>query len=253
VGTTYTTHPRVAYIIKKLGTNDTSAAKLVVDNKVLGSIIQNVAPERKTNSTIVGPLELGDLFYVIPPDTDFYVEGTSGKGIRVIGDIMQLLPGESLPGSLLDRYRSQPDHHLTYVTGSHSFGSATAWSAGDEVELYSLTPKTIEEYLFDMFLFIEYSGFTANPGDVAIQFYLDNNPIEGLFSENLAGGVDLLAIPAYNGASANDEPFSLKDHPIKVLGDHTLKVTAKNVSGGDISLSSASITFYALAKYKRTA
>ena len=64
-------------------------------------------------------------------------------------------------------------------------------------------------------------------------------------------GVDLRAIPDYNDVSANEDVFTLKDFPIEVPGDHTFKVTATNVSGSAISLSSASITLYAVVDYLR--
>lgn len=251
VGTSYKTHERVAYIIKKLGTNDTSSIYLKIQNWVTGNLIQNVAPAYKTDSTNIGPLNLEGLYYVIPPKTDFSVVGTSGKYMRAIGYVLLLDPGEVLPAEHQSRFQAQFNSYKTYVTGTYDFGSATAWSAGDEVELYSLTPKTNETYIFNDLLLIEYTGFTANPGDVTIQFYIDNNPLEYLYDSSVNPGIDLLSIPSYSGVSANEDVFKLRDLPIELEGDHTLKITAKNVSGSDISLSSASITLYAVVQYHR--
>jgi len=248
-GTSYKTHARVAYVVKKLGTDAASATHLKVDNKPLGDLIRDVAPMRKTSSYIIGPLDLGELSYVIPPDTDFVVEGASGAKMRLIGEIHLLEPGETLAGDLMGRFDRQTEHYKTYVTGSYSFGSATEWADGDEVELYTLTPSTIEKYIFNGIIMVDYTGFTPNPGDVAIQFYLDNSPIENLFSTNLAGGIDLLSMPHRDDVASNEKPFTLEDFPIEVEGDHTLKITAKNVSGGAISLNSASITLYAIVEY----
>ena len=251
-GTTYTTHSRVALKIDKLGTDTTTASHLKIDGKEMGDIIEDVAPLHYENTKINGLLDLGDLYYVVLPDTDFEVEGGSGANFRIVGTLYQLEPGEPVPGDLKARAEAQLNHHLRYVTGSHSFGTATEWADGTEVEVYSLTPTTIERYLFNNLMMFDYSGMTLNAGDVVIKFYMDNNPLEYLECDNLDRGIDILSIPHQDDVAANLDLFTLKAFPIEVLGDHTLKVTAENVSGSAISLSSASITMYAVAEYERT-
>jgi len=250
-GTSYRTHPRVCYLIEKIGTDATSASYLYVNKVATGNLVADVAPLHKTNSYIVGPLSLEGLPYAIPPDTDFSWEGASGSNARIIGKIIQLSPGEAIPSIVATRFAEQGNKHLRYVTGTYSFGSATSWADGTEVSLYTLTPATIETYKFNNLLMVDYTGFTPSAGDVVIQFYIDNTPLENLLSDNLDGGVDLLSIPHRDDVSSNEDVFTLKNFPIEVLGDHTFKITAKNVSGGAISLSSASITVYAIAEYVR--
>ena len=250
-GTTYTTHSRVAIKINKVGTDATSASYLEIDGKVTGNLIADVAPIHKTSSYIVGPLDISRLPLVIPPDTDFSVEGASGANFRIIGTLYQLAPGEAIPGDIMSRFQEQHNKYITYVSNTYSFGAATSWSDGTEVTLYTLTPNTVERYVFNDLLMVDYTGFTPSVGDVAIKFYLDNNPLEYLESENLDRGIDLLSIPHRDDVASNEEPFTLKNFSIEVPGDHTFKVTATNVSGSDISLSSASITFYAVAEYEK--
>jgi len=250
-GTEYTSHSRACYLIQKIGTDATSSTHLDIDGVDMGAIVADVAPLRKTSSYIVGPLDLGDLPYAIPPDTDFKVEGASGANVRLIGVKYQLAPGEAIPGNVMNAFNRQGSHYRRYVTGSYSFGAATAWSDGTEVTLYTLTPATIETYTFNNILMVDYAGFTANPGDVVIILYLDNTPLEYLTGDNVDGGFDLLSLPHRDDVASNEEPFTLKDHPVTVEGDHTFKVTAKNVSGADISLSSASITLYAVCDYQK--
>jgi len=251
-GTSYRTHPRVALKINKIGTNAASATHLKIDGKVLGDLIEDVAPLHYENTKINGLLDISKLPYVVPPDTDFTVEGASGAKVRIVGTLYQLAPGEAVPGDIMSRFSEQPSRWMQYVTGSHSFGAETEWAAGNEVTIYTLTPSTIEKYVFNNLLMIDYTGFTVNPGDVAIQFYMDNNPIEYLESVNLDMGVDLLSIPHQDDVAVNLDVFTLKDFPIEVLGDHTFKVTAKNVSGSAITLSSASITLYAVVEYSKS-
>jgi len=253
-GVSYRSHPRACYKITKIGTNATSSVNLKVENRSLGPVISDIAPEFKTSSYIIGPLELADFFYFIPPDTDFSVEGSSGDRLHIIGDIILLDPGEGIPAELMERYRVQDKHYIPYVTGSYSFGTDVAWGAGNEVELYTLTPSTIERYVFNNIIMIDYANITISPGDVVINFYLDNTPLEFLESTNLDKGIDIYALPHRDDVSSNEEPFSLKNYPIEVLGDHTLKVTAKNVSGSDITPptgTSITLTFYAVVEYHK--
>jgi len=251
-GTTYRTHRRVALEILKLGTDTTTASYLEIDGKVTGSIIEDVAPLHAENTKINGLLDISRLPYVVPPDTDFSVQGGSGANFRIVGRLHQLHPTEAVPAGLMSRFERQFDHYIRYVTGSYSFGAATSWADDTEVTIYSLTPATIEQYRFDDLLMIDYTGFTPSAGDVVIQFYLDNNPLENLLSTNLDPGVEMLSIPHQDDVAANLDVFTLKDFPIDVLGDHTLKITATNVSGSAITLSSASITLYGVAEYKKT-
>ena len=250
-GTDYRTHRRVALKINKIGTDATAASHLVIDGKVMGDIIEDVAPLHYENTKINGLLDIGRLPYVIPPDTDFTVEGGAGAKFRIVGTLYQLAPGESIPGDIMARFNEQPSKYIQYVTGTYSFGAATEWADGSEVEVYSLTPATIEKYLFNDLLMLDYAGFTPSAGDVMVQFYIDNNPIEYLESENLDRGVDLLSVPHQDDVAANLDVFSLKDFPIELLGDHTLSITCTNVSGSAISLSSASITLYGVCEYHK--
>ena len=86
-GTDYRTHPRVAIKINKIGTDTTTASYIEIDGKVTGSIIQDVAPLAKENTKINGPLDISRLPLVIPPDTDFSVQGGSGAKFRIIGPV----------------------------------------------------------------------------------------------------------------------------------------------------------------------
>ena len=249
-GTTYETAKRQALIIHKVGTDSTSKGVLTVDGVPVLEIIQNVAPLRKTNSTIVGPLDLGDYFIVVPPETKFKFEGSSGSYLNIIGEILQLDPGQNLGDPYMARYQAQGKQYITYVAGSYSHGADTAWAANDENEIVSLTPATIETYVFDKWLFLEKSGGTISPRNFALKIYIDNVPLEHLISDSLLGGIDVLDIPAYNEVATNEEPFSLKDIPINLLGDHTLKFTVKNISGGDLTPASGqswTFTVYAIA------
>jgi len=251
-GTSYRTHRRVAMQIEKIGTDTTTASRLVIDNKLTGDIIEDVAPLHYENTKINGLLDISRMPYVILPDTDFEVTGGSGASFHIVGKLYQMEAGEPVPSGLTSRYNEQFNKYIQYITGTYDFGAATSWADGTEVELYSLTPATIEKYVFNDLLMIDYTGFTPSAGDVVIQFYIDNNPLEYLECANLDRGIDMLSIPHQDDVAANLDLFTLKDFPIELLGDHTLSITATNVSGSAITLSSASITLYGVCEYERT-
>ncbi len=254
VGTTYQAPPDTGYIIERIGTDGSTDTKLVIDGKPVGPIINTLAPLTKTSSNLLGPLDLGDKYYVIPPDRKFWVEGPSGAKVVVIGKIVKLIPGESFPADLIDRFNKQFNDYITYQSGSYDFGTDVTWSADQEVTLLQLTPRTIEEYTFDGYVGVTISNLPSSltAGQIAIRFYLDGVPLDHLTSDPGHLGIDAYFLQHPPSDSTGEEPFTLARFPVKVLGDHTLKITAINVSGSAITPptgTSISITLYAIAKY----
>jgi len=252
VGTTYRTPPDRFYVIKKIGTDASSDCYLKIDGVDTGPIISTVAPMHKTSSNLLGPLDLGDLYYVIPPNKTFTVEGPSGAKMRIIGLIGKLAPGEAIPGQFAARFNAQGKHYLTYVQGSYSVGTDVAWSADVEYEVYSLTPRTIEVYNFNNVAMASVAGGSFNEGQIALRLYYDGTPLDMLTSEPGPKGIDVLSMPHPPADSTEEEPFTFADKPIQVLGDHTFTVKAVNVSGGTLTPATGSswtITFTAIVEY----
>lgn len=253
-GTTYKMPNDRFYVIKYLGTDATSACKLVIDGVETGELIQTVAPLHRTSSNLLGPLDLGDLYYVIPPNKTFYVDGPSGAKMRLVGVIGRLAPGEGMPSEFVSRFTEQGKRYLTYVTGSATLAAAGAdWAKDAETEVYSLTPKTIETYVFDNVVMASLANPASTPaeGDVAIRFFLDGTPLDILTTDPGPKGVDLYSMPAPPADSTEEIPFTLRDLPIEVRGDHTFSIKAVNTSGGAITAgtSDMTMTIYAIVKY----
>jgi hypothetical protein len=241
VGETYTLPPDRFYVIRKIGTNATSATWLKIDGVDTGPIVSDIAPLHTTSSNLLGPLELGDLYYVVPPNKKFWVQGPSGAKVRIVGEIGKLAPGESMPATFASRFDNQGKIYKTYVTGSATLASAGgSWSAGAETEVLSLTPRTIERYLFnDVVMALLSNNATAvSEGMVAVRFFLDGYPLDLLTAEAGRLGIDLFSMPKPPADSTEEEPFTLADRPIEVLGDHTLSVRFVNTSGAAINASS---------------
>lgn len=254
-GTTYELPADRFYVIKKIGTDASTDAYLFIDGVETGAIISEVAPLHRTSSNLLGPVDLGELYYVVPPDKKFTVEGPSGAKIRAIGLIGVLAPGESLPGPYATRFDEQGKHYITYVKDSVTLASAGgSWAADSETEVYSLTPKTVEKYIFNNIAMakVENASATISEGEVGIRFFLEGTPLDILTSDPGKKGIDLLSMPYPPTPTTEERPFTLKELPIEVPGDYTFSVKAVNVSGSAIAASTSedmTCTFAAIVEY----
>jgi len=234
VGESWRAEENKFYVIKAIGTDASPALTPYVERYPLGAIRADVAPLHKTSSNLLGPLDLGALYYVVPPKHIFKVAGPSGAKCRIIGRIGVLGPGEALPAGMMERFGKQPTHHLTYVTDSESLGTDETWTAGREFGVYKLTPLTPEVYKFNNVCMVSVTGDTISEGQVGIRFYLEAAPFDILETTMGKLGVDALSMPHPPRDVAEEIPFSLEDLPIEVKGDKTFEVRAINVSGGDL-------------------
>ena len=239
-GTTYETPKRVGYVIRKIGTNSGGSARLVIDNKRMGYIDSDVAPLHRTSSNLLGPLDLEDLPYVIPPNTKFSFEGDSGSKARIIGDVVMLEPTEGFPDELTRRYSNQHRKFKTTYEGSFSLGTDEDWKDDVAFEILSLTPLSIERLLLNDIVMVSISGGPVSEGDFGVEFYLNNSPLEFDVAENLMKGIDALSMPYPPADSTEELAFSLRDFPIEVGGDDTLSIRVRNVSGAAKSPNSGS-------------
>ncbi len=254
-GTVYQTPKRVVYVIKQIGTDSTGLGHLKIEETDMGDINATVAPLHMTTSNTLGPLDLGDLYYVIPPEVKFSWEGDSGSHCRIIGDIILLGIGEGTPGELLNRFNAQQNQKVKTYTSSIALSTDEAWKADEEREVFSLTPLTTERVKFDGFIGVKVAGGTVNPGDFAVTFYLNNKPLELDVASGLGYGVDVTSMPLPPSDSAGWFGFNLQNFPIEVPGDQTLSIRVRNISGSDLSPASGSawsVSLNAVGKYQRS-
>jgi hypothetical protein len=239
-GTTYETPNDRFYVIKKIGTDAASATHLTIDGVETGDLISTVAPLHKTSSNLLGPLDLGDLFYVVPPNKTFTVDGASGAKFRCVGLIGKLAPGEAMPTNYASRFTEQGKHYLTYDTATATLAAAGAsWAADAETDVYSLTPKTVEKYIANNVVMALLSNPAATPdeGDVAIRFFLEGTPLDILTTDPGKKGVDLYSCPHPPADATEEVPFTLADLAVEIPGDNTFEIKAVNTSGAAIAAS----------------
>jgi len=254
-GTEYETGKRLGYKITAIGTTGTTDTYLKIDGKDTGKIKDVVAPVYKYASNLLGALELGKLYYAVPPEVKFTVEGPSGALCRIVGQQVILEPNEPFPADLLARAKVQHLHHLTYVEKTYSHGTDVAFVAGGEVKLFELTPKTIEKYVFNGPIMFSIANYTLTEHDIGLRFKMDGAEIDFLDEGKLITPLDAYLLPRPPTDTKLFDFFSFEIHPIEVLGDHTFQIWARNIKGVDISPAagtSLEFTVTAIVEYKKS-
>jgi len=253
-GKDYTTPKRRALIIRKKGTDGDTDTQLLIDDKPTGVIKELVSPLHVRSTNKLGPLQLGALLNVVPPETNVMVEGPTGAKVRIIGEWLFLAPGEAMPGDLMTRYEAQFDHWLTFKEATYSHGTDKALVVDAEVEVLEVKPLATEEYLFAHPVMASVANYTPAEGDLAVRFYLDNKPLDDLLEKTKVGPVDLLSCPRPPKDDTDEVPLSLCDTPIRVPGDHVLSIRVRNTKGADITPptgTSLDFTITAICEFKR--
>jgi len=257
MNTDYPLEPYRAYIIEAWGTGDTAEVTARVDTKKVGSILTEVAPLRKNTVNFFGPLPLGNLYIVVPPDKILRFDGTAGQFVHIQGRLLELAVGEGLPSDYLSRYMNQHNEYVTCLEGT-DVSTGTALADGVEVTLKTLTPTSIEEYLFNSRMLVDQvaAGSPAEAeGNLGVRAYLDGAPLDHLKSASGRRGWDRMTMEIPNTTDNKDlDGFSLEDSPILVPADKTLDVKLMNVSGAALfGTTAAQFHWYAAAKYKKAA
>lgn len=253
-GTTYTAPADRFYIIQKIGTNSDAGAKLKIDGVDTGTIMQKVAPLAQTTSNAAPLLDLGQLYYVVPPNKTFIVDADSGKKMRIVGKVGKLEPGEQLPAEHALRFAQQGNIHKRAYESSVLYSSDYTWGDGVEITLATLTPRTIEQYIFNDIVAVETGVASFNPGDVGIIFRLDGMPLDMLTSAPGMKGIDAKSMPRPPAGSTNMRPFTLADNPVVVDGDRTLTIVALNQSGGNLTVAATTDQYItAIVEYRKKA
>ena len=254
-GTVYQTPKRVIYVIKKLGTNSSGLGHLKIEETDMGDIDKDVAPLVKNTSNLLGLLDLGDLPYVIPPETKFQWEGDAGSVVRVVGDVVMLAINEAPPAALLGRFDVQGKKKIKTYVGTVALATDEKWKANEEREIFSITPLTTEKVTFDSFVGVSVSGGSVNPGDFALTFYMNDKPLELDVASGLGYGIDVTSAPLPPSDANGWGALTLKSFPIEVPGDQTLSVRVRNISGADKAPNSGSawtVVLKMLGKYERS-
>ena len=251
LNTDYRLDKRIAFIVRKVGTNVSDEITLYVDNKPCIPFHGDFAPINYTDENMLGMLDLGDFYFVIPPDTPFkWSSGSSGK-VRILGELWMLEPNESLPSEYNARLKEQMWRGISYKKNSVST-SGTTWSADEDIVLITLEPGVLEKFVLDDIIMIKFSNANIDFGQIGVYFELDDVPLEYIYEQGAKFGIDVKAFPYPPNQTNGWYPFTLKNTPFTLTYGHKLKIIARNVSGSDISSADGTnpITIDILVKMK---
>ncbi|MEM4455245.1 MAG: hypothetical protein QXT28_11075, partial [Thermofilaceae archaeon] len=201
------------------------------------------------------PLSLGAFPVVVPPETAWSVEGTPATTVLLVGRKVQLGIGEAIPDEITRRFAEQYNRYLKIYKGSISLAVNQAWAAGAELTALQFTTLANERVTFNGPVLVRWSGFTLNPGNVVLRFYMDGRPIENVYRTGWEPGIDLKTLTTVSEyRSYGARPFSLERLPIVINPNTVFTVTMENVSGADITPpagSAINVELWLLAVYEK--
>ena len=240
------------WIIERVGTNISDTVTIEVDGIPAAKIHSTLAPIARTSSNLFGPIDLRDLYIVVPPQRKFYARSATAGSIYVEGKLAVLAPGETISTEHLARYNTYQSRKLGYYDYTLVIGASMV--AGREYTVASITPAAIEDHILKMRAGVSISNTATalSYGQVAVKFYYDGKPLDQISLDIRRHGIDLIKMPLPSTATVEFEPFTFADLPILVNGGHTLEVRVVNVSGSDIAAASGQqITARFMAFYER--
>jgi hypothetical protein len=250
--TDYRAQPNAFFVFKYLGT-DVAIDSVEVEGRKTTPLDSTLAPQYTTGSNLFGPEDLEDLYLVVPPNHRFRFNSTASGKVVAYGTIGLLGIGEGLPADLVNRFNNITYSYKKPLTFTKTLAVNQSIPTGGEVEIGTLTPTSIERYIFnDIVGFTSLNTGTPAPGRIAIRFYYDETPLDIIDTGMGHLGIDSFEVPLPPTTSTVMDAFSLRDYPIVVEPNHTLKITAVNISGSPITPPSGqaiTLTVKALTRY----
>ena len=235
----YATGKREALIIREIGTDsstETTPEWLVIDDHPLGEITETMSPLSKINSLFVDLLDLGSLYYVVPPETSIIVDGAATQRIRCKGHLLKMAVGESMPTNFMARFKEQHNHYMTFEYDTVDWAAGKSFEPEEEVEVISYTPTTIEEVIIRGLVQAKCPDWSRTFHEISLRFYLENAPLDFILTTTKVGGLDLYNTPYPPSELVEHRGYILPDPGIKVPADHTLSIRMRCIKAVAIAI-----------------
>jgi len=236
-GVLYRSEPDKAYVVKAAGCNSTTKATLTVEGAPVLEIRDKLALLEMRDIERFPPLDLQADYVVVPPDKVFSFTGSTGSVMRVQGDLLSLAPGEVLPSAQAARYAEQTKKYYTYSEGINGIGADATWADGAEFDIVTFTAPAGERHLFNRYAYVERTGVIVDDAAavVALRFYVNDRPLDVHDPAKAPLGIDTLRGHWYADATSYFTPFSVAEMPVTLEPGHSLRITARNISGAAIT------------------
>jgi len=237
VDTEYEAESDKLFVIRKVGTNSTSKTTLTVAGGPCLETIRALGKLMADSREPYGPLDLGDLYVVVPPDKKFSFSGASGSKMRIMGEIVELGPGEPIPAGLSTRYDEQTKKFWSYERGTFSKGTDTDWPADEENNVIDVDCPAGERWMLDSVYRANIANLAAAHvgGDWALRFYVNDKPLDIISTDMGDPGIALWGLDYIYDTREYHDLKSLCNMPILLEPGRNLKVKARNVSGASKS------------------
>jgi hypothetical protein len=254
--TTVTTGPQEAYRIKAIGTDKSGTITPTIDGNTLGAIRTEIGDIFLKGDSEQGLLDLGELYYYMPPETTLEFDGLSGDTVRLQGEAIDSPSGRFESSADESRFNEQGDYHWTFTQGSVDVSETIADNS--EFTIHTLTPNTDERYEFVGIHEISHSStgaYTTSPAEISLLFDFDGQQRPSQFADDSVVGLDIKALPRPPDDSTNAHPFIYGEGDDNVSGftlsgDRTLQVVGRNTSGGALGNATDTSTFTYTAAVK---
>jgi len=278
---TYTPSATQAWRIRAIGTDATSQITPKISGNDVGPIISRIAALHDDGTNELGPLELQDYYYYVPPEEPLELNGNSGDDVVLIGERIDGVPsGQKFVSSADEtRWNEQGEKHYTYVTGEVDITSDIA--DGQEDTVFTLTPATDERYTFSGVQYMDRTAgsWSEDEGTVNVFWDIDGQRIPSQFNDDRTFGIDYRYMDGPPDDSLEQTPFiynrylpqELQDSNLSIsevggghnafagvptltlTGDQTFQAKVRNVSGGTLTEASTTTWQYtALVRFEES-
>jgi hypothetical protein len=268
-----------AWRIRAIGTDKTAEITPKISGNDVGPIRQEVASLHQNATNPLGPLELGDWYYYVPPEDNLELDGASGDDVVLIGERIDGVPaGQKFVSSADEtRWNEQGKKHYTYVQGTVDLTSDI--DDGQEDTVFTLTPATDERYQFTGVQYVSRTAGSWSEGEGLVNVFwdLDGQRIPSQFNDDSSFGIDYVWMDRDQDHANETTPFvynrylpdKLQDSNLSVsevggghnafagvrdfvvTGDMTYQVKVRNVSGGTLTEGSTTTWEYiALVRFE---
>lgn len=252
-----------AWRIRAIGTDRSSQLTPSISGNDVGPIIDRIAALNQNDTNPLGPLDLQDWYYYVPPEEPLDFDGASGDHVVCIGERIDGVPsGQKFVSSADEtRWNEQGQKHYTYTTGNLDITSDIA--DGQEDTVHTLTPATDERYTFSgvQYMEVTQSSWTEDHATINVHWNRDGQRIPSQFNDDRTFGIDYVYMdPSQSVANETAQfiydrylPDKLQDSNLNMsevggghnafagvptftlTGDETLQVKTRNVSGGTLT------------------
>lgn len=243
------TDSKQALRIRAIGTDSGTTITPSISGNDVGPIVTEVGDIHPRDNAEQGLLQLGDLYYYIPPDTRFELDGSSSDTVRLQGQRIDGISDQFMNSSDETRFNEQGEYHWTFEEGAVDVSEQI--SDTQTFTIHTVSPASDEKITMAGIMSVSQSSdgsFSVSEKEIDIFFELDGQRIPGQFNQDDAFLIDITNMPrpptdttdqlAFEWGSYDPDP-----NPLVVMGDQDLDIKGRNTSGGALGNANDTSTF----------